>query len=68
MADRLPSGPRSLREEESHTCLPIPFEDESASYSVLVNGENQQSLWPGRGCWSRCSAGPETLKDSRTAL
>jgi MbtH protein len=23
-----------------------PFEDEEASYLVLVNGENQHSLWP----------------------
>lgn len=23
-----------------------PFEDDSASYSVLVNDENQHSLWP----------------------
>jgi MbtH protein len=23
-----------------------PFEDESAEYLVLVNGENQHSLWP----------------------
>ncbi|WP_058040992.1 MbtH family protein [Streptomyces roseifaciens] len=25
-----------------------PFEDSDAAYTVLVNGENQHSLWPAR--------------------
>jgi MbtH protein len=26
--------------------MPNPFDDESTSYVVLVNAENQHSLWP----------------------
>ncbi len=43
-----------------------PFEDESASYSVLVNDENQHSLWP---AFAEVPAGWTVVfgKDSRQA-
>ncbi|SOD62593.1 MbtH protein [Streptomyces zhaozhouensis] len=43
-----------------------PFEDDNASYYVLVNDENQHSLWP---AFAEIPAGWTTVhgQDSRTA-
>jgi len=46
-----------------------PFEDESASYLVLVNSENQHSLWPADlpvpDGW-RTAAGPSAREECLT--